>query len=143
MREPPTRDFLKWDGELFHEQKSPAYYKRRKRSLAKLRGEQKQNPVPLGDTDCTDARYIPVSSCAVQSPQELSLRAIHINESPCPSERYISRVNHSVVPQWSTATVSELLWSDYWAGVYRAEIGATKLKLVPNVGDVARDEVVA
>jgi hypothetical protein len=97
MREPPTREFLKWDGELFHEQKSPAYYKRRERSLAKLRGGQKQNPVPMRGTDCTDARYIPVSSCAVQSPEELSLRAVHTNESACPSERYISRVNHSVV----------------------------------------------
>ena len=34
MHEPPTRDFLKWDGEMFHEQKSPAYYKRQKRSLS-------------------------------------------------------------------------------------------------------------
>src|SRR5262249_61495795 len=26
MREPPTKDFLRWNGELFDEQKSPKYY---------------------------------------------------------------------------------------------------------------------
>src|SRR5215469_3557695 len=35
MREPPTRDFLIWNGELFYEQKSLRYYTRKK-----------QNPVP-------------------------------------------------------------------------------------------------
>ena len=34
----PTRDFLNWDGEVFHEQKSPRYYTRKK-----------QNPVPAGE----------------------------------------------------------------------------------------------
>jgi hypothetical protein len=28
----PTKDFLKWDGELFHEQKSPEHYQRKNRS---------------------------------------------------------------------------------------------------------------
>jgi hypothetical protein len=97
MREPPTREFLKWDGELFHEQKSPTYYKRQERNLAKLRRGQKQNPVPLSGTECIDQRYIPVSLGAVQLPEEVSLGAVHKNESACPSERYISRINHSVM----------------------------------------------
>ena len=101
MHEPPTRDFLKWGGEIFHEQKSPAHYKRRERSLAKLR---KQNPVSPNDTECPSERYIPVSLGAVQLPEEVSLGAVHISEHPCPSERYISRVNHSheasPLPSW-------------------------------------------
>jgi hypothetical protein len=35
LGQPPTRDYLKWNGEKYHGQKSPAYYKRKK-----------QNPVP-------------------------------------------------------------------------------------------------
>jgi hypothetical protein len=41
MHEQPTKDFLKWDGEMFHEQKSPEYYKRQERRLAKLRAGRK------------------------------------------------------------------------------------------------------
>ena len=29
LEKAPTRDYLKWDGELFHEQKSPEYYQRK------------------------------------------------------------------------------------------------------------------
>jgi hypothetical protein len=56
MHEPPTRDYLRWDGELFHEQKSPAYYKRQERNLANLRHGQKQNPEPLNGSGCTAQR---------------------------------------------------------------------------------------
>ena len=119
MHEPPTKDFLKWNGERFHERKSPAYYKRRERSLVKLRSEQKQNPVPRNGTGCTNARHIPAYQGAEQLPKELYQGAAHINESACTTERHISRVNHSVVPEWSTPTLTELPWSDYWAGVYR------------------------
>jgi hypothetical protein len=31
LGEPPTRDYQKWGGEIFHEQKSPEHYKRRNR----------------------------------------------------------------------------------------------------------------
>jgi len=36
MNEPPSCDFERWDGTPFHEQRRPAYYKRRERSLARL-----------------------------------------------------------------------------------------------------------
>jgi hypothetical protein len=62
MHDMPTKDYLKWDGELFHEQKSPAYYKRRDRSLAKLK---KQNPVPERGTGCTMARYSYPMKCTM------------------------------------------------------------------------------
>jgi hypothetical protein len=40
LGEPPTRDYQRWNGEKFHEQKSPKYYLRKK-----------QNPVPqTGDS---------------------------------------------------------------------------------------------
>ena len=96
MHEPPTKDFLKWNGEMFHEQKSPAFYSRRERSLAKLRtGPKKQNPVPLNGTGCTTERHIPVYQGAVQLLGEVYHGAVHINELACTTERHISRVNHS------------------------------------------------
>jgi len=133
MQDPPTRDFLKWNGEVFHEQKSPAHYKRRQRSLAKLR---KQNPVPLNGTDCTAERHIPVYQGAVQLPEEVYQGAAHISVPACTTERHISRVNHSAATGWSAPTLVELPWSGHWANAYAsAESGATKLTLVPDVGD--------
>jgi hypothetical protein len=122
MREPPTRDFLKWDGEMFQEQKSPAYYKRQEHCLAKLRAGQKQNPAPITGAECTDQRRIPVHQGAEQLPDKVHQGAVHINDSACTTDRHISRVNHSVVPAWSTPTLTELPWSDYWAGVYREAV---------------------
>jgi hypothetical protein len=103
--EPPTRDFLKWSGEMFHEQKSPAYYKRQDRSLSKLRTDsEKQNPVPLNGTDCTAERHIPLYQGAEQLPEKVYQRAAHTNDQPCSTERHISRVNHSqpeiALPSW-------------------------------------------
>jgi hypothetical protein len=37
MGKPATLDFLRWDGTPFHEQYTAAYYKRRERSLARLK----------------------------------------------------------------------------------------------------------
>jgi hypothetical protein len=100
MGDPPTRDFLKWDGEIFHEQKSPAHYKRKERSLAKLR---KQNPVPLSGTDCAVERHIPLCPGAAQLSEEVCPGAAHTNDNPCAPERHISRFNHSLVPEVSGA----------------------------------------
>src|SRR5690242_9940784 len=60
MHEPPTRDFLRWDGELFHEQKSPEYYKRQEQRLAKLKAAKKQKPVSTPRTGCIDPEDIPL-----------------------------------------------------------------------------------
>jgi hypothetical protein len=99
MTDPPTKDFLKWDGEMFHEQKSPAYYKRQERHLTKLRvGAKKQNPAPLDGADCTTERCIPVHQSAVQLPGKVHHGAVHSNEPACTTERCISRINHSAVP---------------------------------------------
>jgi hypothetical protein len=118
MLDPATRDFLKWDGELFHEQKSPEYYKRQERCLAKLRAGQKQNPVPINGAECTDQRYITVHQGAV-----------HINDSACTTDRHISRVNHSPAlssvaslpmdpswADWATMLVTEDALSGLWSG---------------------------
>jgi hypothetical protein len=48
MTERPTRDFLKWDGVKFREQKSPAYSKRKV--------TKKRNPEPSNGSDCTVRR---------------------------------------------------------------------------------------
>jgi hypothetical protein len=97
MHDPPTRDFMRWDGELFHEQKSPAYYKRQERNLAKLRRGQKQNPVTTTLTDCHDHTDIPVSGPRGHLLGKVSRPDGHINGSACHDHADISRVNHSVV----------------------------------------------
>ena len=95
MHEPPTKDFLKWDGEIFHEQKSLAYYKRQERCLAKLRREQKQNPAPINGAGCTDQWSIPVHQGAEQLPDKVHQSAVHTDEGSRTTDRRISRVNHS------------------------------------------------
>src|SRR5215472_15234584 len=96
MHEPPTRDFLKWDGEMFHEQKSPAYYKRQKRSLSKLRADtEKQNPVPLNGTGCTTERHITVFQGAEFVRTSDPLRVCPM---PCRSMRRVGPLSSSVGP---------------------------------------------
>jgi len=105
MREPPTRDFLIWNGELFHEQKSPEYYKRQERRLAKLRAGQKQNPVPRDGAPCTSPRHIPLHQGTEQLPEKLHQPLVHTDAGACTSPRPISRVNHfqpdDALPSWN------------------------------------------
>ena len=61
MTEPPTRDFLKWDGIKFYEQKSPAYYKR---NVSK-----KQSPEPSNGSNCTVRRITTEPSNGSPKPQ--------------------------------------------------------------------------
>ena len=133
MREPPTRDFLNWNGEVFHEQKSPAYYKRRQRSLAKLK---KQNPAPRYGADCTKARHIPVLQGAEQSPEELHQGAVHINESACTTEPHISRVNHSHLPEGPNWSLEEI-------ALKRARLERLAARLIINKPSVVTDYALA
>ena len=94
MHEPPTKDFLKWDGELFYEQKSSKYYTRKK-----------QNPVLQERTVCPTAPDIPVSYRTGQLPDKVSYNAGHINGTACPTAPDISRINHSAVQSDAPAGV--------------------------------------
>lgn len=94
MTDPPTRDFLKWDGTLFQEQKSPKDY------LLK-----KQNPVPSDGTGCTAERNIRAYRQMEQSPEKLYRQTEHTDEEACTVQRHISRVNHSPPPEWSPASL--------------------------------------
>jgi hypothetical protein len=85
MTDPPTRDFNRWDGTIFREQKSLGRYKRKK-----------QNPVPLNDTECTAGGDIPSYPHAVQSSDEAYHRTVHATSYACTTERDISRINYSV-----------------------------------------------
>jgi hypothetical protein len=49
LGEKPTRDYLNWDGEVFHEQKNPAHYKSKKRC---------RRVVHCGADGCTSYRPI-------------------------------------------------------------------------------------
>jgi Helix-turn-helix domain len=93
MTDPPTRDFMQWSGEVFHEQKSPEYYKRQERRLAKLRAaSKKQNPVPTNGTPCTDQRDIPLYRPSGHSAADLSLPPVHTADPACTDQRDISRL---------------------------------------------------
>jgi hypothetical protein len=100
MTEPPTRDFLKWDGTLFHEQKNPKHYLRKK-----------QNPVPSDGTECTTGRNIRAFRPMEQSPEKLCRPTEHTDEEARTVQRHISRVNHSPPPEWSPASLQPDLTS--------------------------------
>ena len=118
MREPPTRDFLNWDGTIFQEQKSPEYYLRKK-----------QNPVPPDGPDCTAARYIPVTRQTDHSADKVVRQTVHTDEGACTVQRDISRVNHSpalncltsraiepAAADLASMLVTEDTWSGLWSG---------------------------
>jgi hypothetical protein len=134
MLEPPTRDFLKWNGELFHEQKSPKHYLRKK-----------QNPVRPNRTPCPAASDIPVSDQTGQSPEKVSDQTGHTNGGACPTAPDISRVNHSpapipVVPS-PPALVAEAEsgWLTTWIQVLPADLAA----LVAVAEKIANDDALA
>jgi hypothetical protein len=83
MTDPPTRDFMQWSGELFHEQKSPKHYLK------------KQKPVPSDGTGCRAGRYIPLSRLTGHSGAKLSRRTVHTADLACTAGRDISRVTIS------------------------------------------------
>jgi hypothetical protein len=99
MGDPPTREFLRWNGEKFHEQRSPEYYKRRDRRLARLAARKKQNPVPTSGTPCPDVRDITVSPTSGHLADEVCRRPVHIDDSACTDVRDISRANHLHPPK--------------------------------------------
>jgi hypothetical protein len=81
MADPPTRDFIRWDGVIFHEQKSL------KHCLKK-----KQNPVRSDRTVCPAKPDISVSDPTGQSGSNLSGQAGHTDGSACPANPDISRL---------------------------------------------------
>jgi hypothetical protein len=97
MLDPPTRDFMRWDREIFHEQKSPEYYKRQEQRLIKLRATKKQKPVTTIEPPWHDHRDIPVAQPSSQSDAEVARPSGHTADPPCHDHQDISRVNHSVV----------------------------------------------
>jgi hypothetical protein len=95
MTDLPTRDFTRWDGEVFHEQKSPEYYKRQERRLDRLavtRKAKKQNPVPTSGTPCPDVQDIPLSQTSGHLADDLSRRPVHTAATACPDVQDISRL---------------------------------------------------
>jgi hypothetical protein len=91
MTDPPTRDFLKWDGEFFREQRPPSYYRH-----SKFSGRKKQNPVLPSRTPRLTVQDIPVSDTVRQSSPELSDTVRHTAEPACLTVPDISRVTISV-----------------------------------------------
>jgi hypothetical protein len=98
MRDPPTRDFMHWDGVIFREEKSAKSFLRKK-----------QNPVRLRRTVCPVTSDIPLSRPTGQSVDEPSDPTGHMDSDACPAPLDISRVNHSPTLKWSTPILTELL----------------------------------
>lgn len=71
MNDPPTKDFMSWDGVVFHYQK-------------------KQNPVPSEGTGWPAGGDIPVARRRGQSGNKVARRRGHTNDRPCPVRGDIS-----------------------------------------------------
>jgi hypothetical protein len=107
MSDPPTRDFLRWDGEVFHYQKNriPS------RHADRLSRQSGHTTVPPGG----------------QLAPELSRQSGHTADPPCPARADISSLTTPVPRErprghrreWRTPTVVELVWSE-WASVLPA-----------------------
>jgi hypothetical protein len=82
MGDPPTRDFMRWDGTVFCRPK-------------------KQNPVRPDGTDCTAGRDIPVYGRTVQSPAKVYGPAVHTDEPSCTAGRDISSLTTWVASERS------------------------------------------
>jgi len=111
----PTRDFQKWDGERFREQKSPSHYLRKK-----------QNPVPqtgdgvslklgtvaspkLGTPACSTVPQTGDIKIAEPVPQTGDISSSTITLAAASADDYCP---------WTTPILIELEWSDYWARLY-------------------------
>jgi hypothetical protein len=129
MHEPPTKDFMKWNGELFHEQRTPAYYKRQERHLAKrIAVAQKQNPPPSDGTGCTAPRNITMYRQTEQLPERVYRATEHISEPACTVPRNISRINHSAVPIFQLPAVRpDSRAVDAYLAAWVADEGASAL----------------
>src|SRR5262249_53786755 len=88
---PPTRDFMRWDGIVFREQKNSRHAAR-----------QKQNPVPSDGPGCTAGRDITSYRQTDQSSDEVYRQTVHTDDGSCTIQRDISRVNHSPHLEWTT-----------------------------------------
>jgi hypothetical protein len=98
MLDPPTRDFMRWAGEVFHEQKPPEYYKRQERRLAKLRAAaatKKQNPVRTVRPPCQDQPDIMVSGPSGHLAGKVSGPSGHTGDPACQDHQAISRLTTS------------------------------------------------
>jgi hypothetical protein len=96
---PPTRDFDKWDGELF------VYTPRRAR-------RKKQKPVSFGDTPRVTERHIRKGSGGAS----VCIAERHIGESPkCVADRHISRIA-SPTPKLSLIQGSSMARAPVQAG---------------------------
>jgi hypothetical protein len=112
--EPPTRDFHKWDGTPFHEQKPLSRYLRKK-----------QNPGSQSGAT-VGPKVDPVVGLKVEPPphQGGSQSGAIENEKGGSQSGAVSRVTISDVrveaprPVWTTPVLVELPWSDEWARLY-------------------------
>ena len=103
LEKAPTRDYLKWDGELFHEQKSPEYYQRKGarfyRQKNRSRGPDVRTTLvqTCGPVSDKGGSEMPESGTDVRAISQDStgpdVRAITSLTTPCPASALVSALS--------------------------------------------------
>jgi hypothetical protein len=96
--QPPTYEFLNWDGEIFHEQKRPSYYQ-----------AKKQNPVRAWRTPRPSVEDIRETADMTKSDQKCPSVEDISNAQGCPSVEDISSLTSSLLPSASLPPTAAFL----------------------------------
>jgi hypothetical protein len=116
--QPPTYEFLNWDGEAFHEQKRPSYYQ-----------TKKQNPVPPWRTPRPTVEDIREDSRMTENAQKC-LTVEDISTVPeCPTVGDISSLTSSLLSQTSEAAPSIDLSDPLVVAAQRRRLGELGARL--------------
>lgn len=101
LGKPPTRDFLNWDGAIFHEQKTPADYQTKNRSRGPyVRSTLDQTCGPLSD-----------KPALINGNSGPDVRSMCEQDSD-PDARSITSLT-TPKPEWRTPELIELRWGDW------------------------------
>jgi hypothetical protein len=135
LGEKPTRDFLHWNGEVFHEQKSPSHYQRKNRN----RGTDGcttlvQTGVPVTAQSEPETAESGTDACTMyRDGGGTNGRTITSLTTPClssgasvdptailePASSIIPDVApNNLVSNWTTPQLTQMQWDDSWFLVY-------------------------
>jgi hypothetical protein len=128
--QPATLDFLRWDGTSFHEQHTPAYYKRKERSLTRLKA---LNARKLGSPEKTESRCRHTPNPAVDThlgpAVDTHLGSSKVQQNPAVDTHPISREKLSISTAAEPVGVSQSVPEPAWA-----EPTATLMAPEPDTG---------
>jgi hypothetical protein len=134
LGESPTRDYLRWDGEVFHQQKSPGYYTKKKQnpgpyagaSVAHTLGPVEDQIEPEKSKSGPEAGAIQHNGGGPEAGAITSLTTPCL-PSDCSEDLTATLEDSSIVPdvapnnlapKWTTPELTELEWNDHWFLAY-------------------------